>query len=185
MFIGLFIIIVFPFIYFYTQASNLNTKVSAIRKAVKEGKETYTDPLTGKTHWTENGEQVIWTEILSVERKIPEGCIVGDQVLRGVKSGRVYKNRSYDQFIAHIQRQMDDGKEWCWERSVYNEKSRQDYDYKYNMKGKYFYSLHWDHDAHNYYIQYYDTKKTEPISFERYRELGGLEWNDRTRGYRK
>lgn len=143
MIVGLLIIIIFPFIYFYTQMSSFNQKTNAIRKAINEEKETYIDPLTGKTHWTENGEQVIWTEILSVERNIPEGCIVGDKVLRGVKSGKVYKNRSYEQFMNHVQRQINNGEVWCYERKNYA-KEYDDYSkeyVRYHMIDKYFYIL--------------------------------------------
>lgn len=185
MIIGFLIIIIFPFIYFYTQMNNLNTKVSSIREAIDKGQETYIDPLTGKTHWTENGEQVIWTEILSVEKNIPEGCIVGDRVLRGVKSRKVYKNRSREQFQAHIQRQINDGKIWCWERNEYNNKDNKDYGLRYNMKDKYFYRLYWRWDSLSYYIKYHNTNKKEPITFERYKELGGYDWKDKGEGYRR
>lgn len=143
MIVGLIIIIVFPFIYFHTQMNNLNQKTDAIKKAVIEGKETYIDPLTGKMCWSENGEQVIWTEILSVERNIPEGCIVGDKVLRGVKTGKIYKNRSYEQFMNHVQRQVNNGEVWCYERKDYA-KEYDDYSkeyVRYHMIDKYFYIL--------------------------------------------
>lgn len=143
MIVGLIIILVFPFIYFYTEMSNLNSKTSTIKKAIDEGKETYIDPLTGKMHWVENGEQVIWTEILSTEKNIPEGCIVGDKVLRGVKSGKVYKNKSFEQFKAHVQRQINNGEIWCYERIDYAKKhddcSKQHL--RYHIKDKYFYTL--------------------------------------------
>lgn len=135
--IGLIIIIVFPFVFFYTQMNNLNRKTSAIKKALDEGKETYIDPLTGKTHWTENGEQVIRTTVNKFE-KIPEGCIVGDRILQGIKSNRVYKNYSYENYIQHIQRQIDNGKCWCFERSAYTNSNS---DLRYNLKEKYFYTL--------------------------------------------
>ena len=135
--IGLIIIIVFPFVYFYTQMNNLGRKTSAIKKALDEGKETYIDPLTGKTHWTENGEQVIRTTVNKFE-KIPEGCIVGDRILQGIKSGKVYKNYSYENFIKHVQRQIDSGECWCFERSAYTNSNS---DLRYNLKEKYFYTL--------------------------------------------
>ena len=184
MLVGLLIIIIFPFIYFYTQMNNLNQKTDAIKKAVVEGKETYIDPLTGKTHWTKNGEQVIWTEILSVEQNIPEGCIIGDKVLRGVKTGHIYKNKSFEQYKQHIQRQIDNKKCWCYERHVFNKKNRADYDLRYHIKEKYFYSLHWDQNVHKYYIVYYGTNNKEFIDYKRYKELGGYDWKDETRGYK-
>lgn len=141
--IGLIIILIFPFIYFYTQMNNFNQKTGAIRKAINEEKETYIDPLTGKMHWTETGEQVIWTEILPVERNIPEGCIVGDKVLRGIKTGKVYKNRSYEQFMDHVQTQINSGEIWCYERRDYA-KEYDDYsrrNIRYHMIDKYFYIL--------------------------------------------
>ena len=183
--IGLIIILVFPFIYFYTQMNRFNEKTGNIRKAIDKGQETYVDPLTGKNHWIENGEQVIWTEILSIEKNIPEGCIVGDQILRGVKSGKIYKNRSRERFQIHIQKQMDAGKIWCWERNEYNNQNHKDNGLRYNMKDKYFYSLYWDWNSVSYYIRYYNTKEKEPITFERYKELGGYDWQDKGEGYRR
>lgn len=183
--IGLIIILIFPFIYFYTQMCNLNSKTNAIKKAMDEGKETYIDPLTGKMHWTENGEQVIWTEILSVEKNIPEGCIVGDKVLQGVKSKKIYKNKSREQFHIHVQKQLDAGKIWCWERNEYNNKNNKDNSLRYNMKDKYFYSLYWDWNSISYYIRYNNTGEKESITFERYKELGGYDWQDKGEGYRK
>lgn len=163
--------------------NNFNEKTSAIKKAINEGSETYIDPLTGKTHWTENGEQVIWTEILPVERNIPEGCIVGDKVLRGVKSGKVYKNKSYERFVAHVQRQIDNGEVWCWERHAFN-KDRADYNLRYHMKEKYFYYCTFDWDTHDYCIINNNTKEKQVINYEKYKELGGCDWRDRTRGYK-
>ena len=52
------------------------------------------------------------------------------------------------------------------------------------MKDKYFYCLGWDWDTHNYVIKYHNSEKKEIISYERYKELGGYDWNDKTRGYR-
>lgn len=181
--IGLIIIIIFPFIYFYAQMNNLNQKTDAIRTAINEKKETYIDPLTGKMHWIENGEQVIWTEILSVEKNIPDGCIIGDKVLRGIKTGKIYKNKSYEKFVAHVQRQINNEEIWCWERHSYNE-DRVDYNLKYNIKEKYFYFLTFDWNTHDYCIIYNDTKKKEKITYEKYKELGGCDWKDKTRGYK-
>ena len=184
MIVGLLIILVFPFIYFYIQMNNFNQKTDAIRTAINEKKETYIDPLTSKMHWTENGEQVIWTEILPVERNIPEGCIVGDKVLRGVKTGRVYKNKSYERYKEHIQWQLDHGECWCFERHAYNKKNQTDYDLRYHMIGKYFYSLQFDWNIHEYCIIYKDTQKKEIINYDEYEKLGGCDWKDRTRGYK-
>lgn len=182
MIVGLLIIIIFPFIYFYTQINNFNQKTGAIKKAINEEKEVYIDPLTGKMHWTENGEQVIWTEILSVEQNIPKGCIVGDKVLRGVKTDKIYKNQNYEDFVAHVQRQINNGEIWCWERHSYNG-DRADYNLKYHIKEKFLYYFIFDWNTHNYCIVYNDTKKKEIISYKKYKELGGCDWRDMTRGY--
>ena len=56
--VGLLIIIIFPFIFYYTQINNLNKKTTSIRKALKEGNETYIDPVDYKMRWTENGALV-------------------------------------------------------------------------------------------------------------------------------
>lgn len=197
MIVGLIIILVFPFIYFYTQMNNFNQKTDAIRTAINEKKETYIDPLTGKMHWTENGEQVIWTEILSVERNIPEGCIIGDKVLRGVKTGRVYRNKSYEDFKDHIQEQILADEVWCYERNDYakaNDSPGKTF-LRYHMKDKYFYSLkkeekkciveksETEKDPHRSWDKYkvitekkyyiIKNKKTTEISFEEYKRLGG------------
>ena len=53
------------------------------------------------------------------------------------------------------------------------------------MKDKYFYRLDWDNATHNYCIKYHNTDKKEIISYERYKEFGGRDLKDRTRGYRR
>ena len=53
------------------------------------------------------------------------------------------------------------------------------------MKDKYFYYLGWDNETHNYIIIYYGTNKKENITYERYKELGGYDSKDKTRGYKK
>lgn len=139
--IGLIIILVFPFIYFYTQMNNFNQKINAIKQAISEGKETYIDPLTGKMHWAENGEQVIFTNILSIEDKKEDG-IPGDKVLQGVKTGRIYKNYSYEDFKIHVKKQLDNKEIWCAERKHYRDGDwYNDSGMKYHMQDKYFYCL--------------------------------------------
>lgn len=138
---GLLIIIIFPFIYFYTQMNKFNQKTDIIRTAINEGKEIYIDPLTGKMHWTENGEQVVLTSILSVGNKI-QGCIPGDKVLQGVKTGRVYKNFSYKDFEAHVKKQLNNKEIWCAERKHYRDGGwYNDSGMKYHMQDKYLYCL--------------------------------------------
>lgn len=193
MVIGFLIIIIFPFVFYYTQINNLNQKVNTIKKAMKEKKETYIDPLTGKTHWTGNGEQVIRTTVNKLG-KIPEGCIGGDRILQGVNSGKVYRNYSYENYVKYVQSQIDEGKCWCLERSVFTNLNG---DLKYNMIEKYFYTLikekkheFYDvfypsgrvvHEVKTVYIYYLNkinsfnpyTKETINITEEEYKKLGG------------
>lgn len=141
MIVGLIIILVFPFIYFYTQMNNFNEKTSAIREAINEGSETYIDPLTGKIHWTENGEQVVLTNIPFITEET-QGCILGDKVLQGVKTGRIYKNFSYEDFKIHVRKQLDNKEVWCAERRHYRDGNWYgDSGMKYHMKDKYLYCL--------------------------------------------
>lgn len=179
MIVGLIIILVFPFIYFYTQMNNLNSKTSAIKKAIDEGKETYYDSTDGFLHWTKNGEKVIDCVWGYAENN---DAIVGDQVLIGAKSHHVYKNYTKEKFKYHIQTQIDCGYCWCYERHTYNEEFRGDLALRYHMKGKYFYYLiKEEHKSSNYddnrlylYCEK-NTGKRRKISFEEYIQLGGSE----------
>lgn len=191
--IGFLIIIIFPFVFYYTQINNLNQKINTIKKAMKEEKETYIDSLTGKTHWTGNGEQVIRTTVNKLG-KIPEGCIGGDRILQGVNSGKVYRNYSYENYVKYVQSQIDEGKCWCLERSAFTNSNS---DLKYNIIEKYFYTLDkkkeyefYDitcpsgrivHEAKAFYIYYLNkviTLKPHKIEIieineEEYKKLGG------------
>ena len=63
---------------------------------------------------------------------------MGDRILQGIKSGKVYINYSYENFIKHVQRQIDSGECWCFERSAYTNSNS---GLRYNLKEKYFYTL--------------------------------------------
>lgn len=184
MIVGLIIILVFPFIYFYTQMTNLNSKTSAIKKAIDEGKETYTDTVDMCERWTATGEKVYRTKWVYTSIKT-EDAIEGDDVLMGLNTHKVYRNYSKENFINHIQQQIDNGECWCYERAAYNRNSSQDYILRYNMKDKYFYYLGFDYDTHSYFIKYYNNNQKEMIDYNRYKELGGYDWKDESRGYRK
>ena len=180
---GLLIIIVFPFIYFYAQMNNFNQKTDVIRTAINEGKEIYIDPVTNKMHWTETGEQVVWTEILSIEKNIPNGCVIGDKVLRGIKTGYIYRNQSIEEFNQHVQRQINNNKCWHYGRTAYNKKEINDNDLRYHIKNNYYYYLGWSWDMKSYYICFYDNnaKKIKKITFAEYKKLGGCDNCDKTR----
>lgn len=181
--IGLIIILVFPFIFFYTQMNKLNNKTSAIKKAMDEGKETYIDTVDMCTRWTATGEKVYRCKWVYTHIKT-EDTIEGDDVLIGLNTHKIYRNYSKENFFDHVQNQINNNKCWCYERSAYNKNSNKDYILKYNMKDKYFYHLGWDNKTHNYIIQYYNTDKTETITYKEYKELGGCDSKDKTRGYR-
>ena len=142
MIVGLIIILVFPFIYFYTQMCNLNSKTSAIKKAIDEGKETYIDPLTGKMHWTKNGALVIRTKLDFLWKPGDQQGIPGDEVIIDLNTRKIYRNYSREKFQMHIQDQINQGKCWCGERQEYRDRGySKDYLLKYHMKDKYFYRL--------------------------------------------
>lgn len=139
---GLLIIIVFPFIYFYTQMNNFNQKTGAIRTAINEKKETYIDPLTGKMHWTENGALVVRTELSPFWDLKNQNGLPGDEVLINPNTQRIYKNYSREKYIAHVQEQKRQGKCWCGERKEYRDKGYlKDHNIKFHMKEKYYYRL--------------------------------------------
>lgn len=182
--IGLIIILVFPFIFFYTQMNNFNEKTGAIRKAIEEEKETYIDTVDMCERWTATGEKVYHCKWVYTNKKT-EDAIEGDNVLMGLNTHKVYRNYSKEKYIADIQWRMDHGTCWCWERHAFNEKTKEDCLLHYHMKDKYFYRLGWDNVTHNYCITYHNTDKKEIISYEKYKEFGGFDIKDRTRGYRK
>lgn len=184
MIIGFLIIIIFPFIYFYTQANNFGKKTSAIKKAMDEGRETYIDTVDMCERWLATGEKVYHCKWVYTTIKT-EDAIEGDNVLMGLDTHRVYRNYSKESFIKHVQSQIDNGECWCWERHAYNEKAPKDYYLHYNMKEKYFYRLRWDSDTHDYCIEYDNTDKKDIITYERYKELGGTDWKDKTKDYRR
>ena len=185
MIIGFLVIIIFPFIYFYTQANKLGQKTSSIKKAMDEGKETYTDTVDMCTRWTETGEKV-YRSIWHYHKTHPEqDAIEGDDVLFGLNTYRVYRNYTKERFVEHVQRQIDSGKCWCFERAAFNQNSSKDYVLRYNMKEKYFYHLGWDWNTHSYFVKYHGTDKIVTIDYDRYKELGGYDWKDQTKGYRR
>lgn len=139
---GLLIIIISPFIYFYTQMNNFNQKTNIIKKAIDEKKETYIDPIDLKVHWTENGALVTRKILSNFWTNGDQDSLVGDEVILGINNNRVYKNYSRDKFVAHVQEQIDQGKCWCGERKEYRDKGcTKDHHMKYHMKEKYFYRL--------------------------------------------
>lgn len=195
MIVGLIIILVFPFIYFYTQMNNLNSKTSAIKKAIDEGKETYIDPLTDKMHWTKNGALVTQTKLDFLWKPGDQGGIAGDDVIIDLNTRKIYRNYSREKFQTHIQNQINQGKYWCGERQEYRDRGySKDYLLKYHMKDKYFYRLDKKEICETIrdkrgralkdkftiycYKQIYNpvtrryNEKTE-ISYEEYRKLGG------------
>ena len=195
MIVGLIIILIFPFIYFYTQMNNLNSKTSAIKKAMDEGKETYIDPLTGKMHWTKNGALVTQTKLDFLWKIGDQQSIPGDEVIIDLNTRKIYRNYSREKFQMHIQNQINQGKCWCGERQEYRDRGySKDYLLKYHMKDKYFYRLDKkeiceairdkrgralkDKFTIYCYKQIYNpvtrryNEKTE-ISYEEYRKLGG------------
>lgn len=140
--IGLIIIIIFPFIYFYTQMNNFNEKTGTIRKAIDEGKETYIDPIDYKMHWTENGALVMKIKLDCLWESGNQGAIAGDDVIIDLNTHKIYRNYSKEEFEAHIQEQIDQGKCWCGERKEYRDRGcMKDYLLKYHMEDKYFYRL--------------------------------------------
>lgn len=177
--IGLIIILVFPFIFFYTQMNNFNEKTGNIRKAIEEGKETYYDTTDGFLHWTANGDRVIHCTWWYDEGN---GTIKGDKVLMGAKSHHIYKNYTQEKFTSHVQSQINHNCCWCYERHAYNEEFRNDITLRYHMKDKYFYYLiKEEHRSANYddnrlylYCER-NTGEKRKITFEEYIQLGGSE----------
>lgn len=192
---GLIIILVFPFIYFYRQMNRFNKKTSTIRKAIKEGKEIYIDPIDYKMHWTENGALVMKIKLDCLWKPGNQGAIAGDDVIIDLNTRKIYKNYSKEEFEAHIQKQIDQGKCWCGERKEYrNRGCMKDYLLKYHMKDKYFYRLNKKETRETIrnkkgralkdkftiycYKQIYNptTKRYDKeieIGYKEYRELGG------------
>lgn len=185
MIIGFLIIIIFPFIFFYTQVNNLGKKTNAIKEAIEEGKETYIDTVDMCERWTATGEKVYHTTWHYCKTRPEQDAIDGDKVLMGLNTFTVYKNYSKESYIADIQWKIDHEICWCWERHAFNEKKKEDCLLHYHMKDKYFYRLGWDNTTHNYCITYHSTDNKEIISYEKYKELGGYDLKDRTRGYRR
>ena len=139
---GLIIIIIFPFIYFYTQMNNLNQKTDAIKKAVVEGKETYIDPIDLKIHWTKNGAIVTETKLSPFWKKKKKKGLPGDEVIIDPNTQEIYKNYSEEKYLLHIQNQIRQGKCWCGERIEFRDKGyMQDHNMKFHMKEKYYYRL--------------------------------------------
>lgn len=179
MIIGFLIILIFPFIYFYTQANKFSQKTSTIKKAIEEEKETYYDTTDGFLHWTANGDKVIHCTWGYAENN---EAIVGDKVLMGAKNHHVYRNYTKEKFETHIQSQINCGKCWCYERHAYNQEFRNDLTLRYHMEDKYFYYLvKEEHRSTNYddnrlylYCER-NTGEKRKITFEEYVQLGGSE----------
>lgn len=193
---GLLIIIIFPFIYFYTQMDNFNQKTDVIRTAINEGKETYIDPLTGKMHWTENGAVVSRIKLNMFWKPGDQNSLPGDEVIINLSTQKIYKNFSEEKYIAHIQNQKKSGKCWCGERKTFRDKGfLKDSFMKYHMRDKYFYKLSSNiirESTYNKngrymfsnililycYIQIYDLiaktyKDKKEIGYQEYKKLGG------------
>lgn len=192
---GLLIVIIFPFIYFYTQMDNFNQKTDIIKKAIDNEKETYIDPLTGKMHWTKNGALVTKTKLNMFWKLGEQDSLPGDEVLIDLNTGKIYKNYSREKFAAHVQEQIKQGRCWCGARKEFRDRGYlKDKYLKYHMKGLYFYRLITDkatcpiYDQKGKYIsnkiilycykQIYNpaTKKYEnqtEIGYKEYKRLGG------------
>ena len=188
---GLLIIIIFPFIYFYTQMDNFNQKTDVIKRAIDEKKETYIDPLTGKMHWTKNGALVTKTKLNMFWKSGEQDSLPGDEVLIDLNTDKIYRNYSREKFIAHVQEQKKQGKCWCGARKEFRDKGYlKDKFLKYHMTGLYFYKL--EHNMireiqkgklerkitiHCYQIIYNPTTKTynekHEIDYIQYKNLGG------------
>ena len=142
MIVGLIIVLVFPFIYFYTQMNNFNEKTSAIREAINEGSEIYIDPVDHKIHWTKNGALVTRTKLGILWRPGEQNSLSGDEVIIDLDTHKIYKNYSREKYIAHIQEQKRQGKCWCGERKTFRDKGySKDSFMKYHLIDKYFYRL--------------------------------------------
>lgn len=140
--IGLLIIIILPFIFYYTQIKNLNKKTTSIRKALKEGNETYIDPVDYKMRWTENGALVRKMKLNSLWKPGDQDSLPGDEVIIDLNTNKIYRNYSKEKFIAHVQEQINNNKCWCGERKEFRDRGcSKDYYMKYHMKEKYFYRL--------------------------------------------
>lgn len=172
---GFLIIFLFPFAFLFTQLNNMNTKTEAIKKAMAEGKETYFDPIDCCERWLETGEKIIRCKWGYNDNN---NAVKNDSVLLGVKTNRIYKNYTKERFLAHIQKQKDEGKCWCIERHKFADGKTGDIATKYNFKEKYFYFLTWDSTYFLKKIKDNVIYERIPISFERYKELGGVdpEW---------
>lgn len=139
---GLLIIIIFPFIYFYTQMDNFNQKTDVIKRAIDEKKEIYIDPLTGKMHWTKNGALVTKTKLNMFWKSGEQDSLPGDEVLIDLNTDKIYRNYSREKFMAHVEKQIEQGKCWCGARKEFRDRGYLKDEYlKYHIKGLYFYRL--------------------------------------------
>lgn len=139
--VAFLLIIIFPFIFYFIQLKNLNTKINVIKKAIDKKEDTFIDPMNGRLCSTKTGEPVKRTYIYLIDPSVKE-CIVGDQVLRGMNSGRIYKNYSYEEYKAHIAKQIEKEECWCGERKCFRDHGYcRDYHIKYHINDKYFYFL--------------------------------------------
>ena len=173
---GLLIIIIFPFIYFYTQMNNFNQKTNTIRKAIKSEKETYYDITDGHLHWTQNGDAVMYWTWAHQERS---DVIKGDEVICNLKMNKIYKNLTQERYKSHIQFQIDTGKCWCYERHEYNNPIKNDLTLRYHIEDKYFYYL--IKESKDDRLRLYCKKNTgekRQINFEEYIRLGGSELSE-------
>lgn len=139
--VAFLLIIIFPFFFYFTQLKNLNTKINVIKKAIDKKEDTFIDPMNGRLCSTKTGEPVKRTYIYLIDPSIKE-CIVGDQVLRGINTGRIYKNYSYEEYKAHIAKQIEKEECWCGERKCFRDHGYiRDFHIKYHMNDKYYYIL--------------------------------------------
>ena len=189
--IGLIIVLISPFIYFYMQMNNFNQKTDTIKKAINEKKEINIDPLTGKMHWTKNGALVMKMKLDMFWISGNQKSIPGDEVLIDLNTDEIYKNYSRENFVAHVQEQMKQGKCWCGERKEFRDKGYlKDNHLKYHIKQKYFYKLEYVMNReiqkgklerkitiHCYQLIYNPTTNTYnekyEIDYKKYKELGG------------
>lgn len=193
MVIAFLLMLILPFVFYFTQLKNINAKINAIKKAIEKKEDTFLDPTDGKTYSTKTGEQVRLTYIYSFTPPSKE-YIAGDKVLKGINTGRIYRNYSCEKYIEHIKKQIEKGECWCGERKCFRDHGYvRDFHIKYHMNDKYYYILESEikrtplgkgkfgdgSQATVYYYKIIIDPKTKAenekieITFKEYKKLGG------------
>lgn len=183
----LLLFLIFYIYYTYiSSAKGLSDKVSKIQKAIKEGKDTYMDEKY-RMRSTETGEIVVESKVFDKwppHCKERYGAVDGDVVLYGAKTYRVYRNYTHERYLQHIQRQLDAGKVWCFERKSWSGLDKRNI--RFHMNEKYIYYLDEEttqtridwckYDViHKYYLYKLinGTYIKQEIDKDLYKELGG------------